>query len=86
MTHEEYIRKISQIIKSWNQDTDNETFKYICESFMNAKTTHEVTEIILSNLQFIDRMGLWSLANKAKRRINNLNKVRRELTDIIYLN
>jgi hypothetical protein len=82
-----YLSMIQRILKSWQYDlNDQERLQAIISAFMEAKTTKEVNEIIMSNLNFIDRMGLWKNANHAKRRINGLRATKIKLIDLKYLN
>ena len=87
MKPDDSLNFIRRILKTWQQDLEDQTkIENLRNAFMEAKTTKEVNEICLSNIQFIDRIGLWPFANRAKKRIIKLNKVKKELTDIIYLN
>jgi hypothetical protein len=87
MKSDESLNRIARLLKSWEHDLrDQDRLEAIVTAFMEAKTTKEVNEIILSNINFIDRMGLWRKANLAKRRINKLRAMTIKLTEIIYLN
>ena len=87
MKNENNLKKIILILDEWKKDlNDFSRIEKLRDAFMGAKTTSEVNEIIMANIQFIDRVGLWRLANRAKKRIINLNKVKMELTEKIYLN
>jgi hypothetical protein len=82
-----YLAKIGRLLKSWDYVLrDAERLEDLINAFMDAKTTKEVNEIIISNINFIDRMGLWKHANHAKRRINGLRATKIKLTDLRYLN
>jgi hypothetical protein len=82
-----YLTQITRILKSWEYDCqDHDRYESIVNAFMEAKTTKEVNEIIISNLNFIDRLGLWNQANRAKKRIIGLRAAKIKLTDLRYLN
>ena len=82
-----YFTKITRILKSWEYDLrDQDRYESITSAFMEAKTTKEVNEIIISNLNFIDRVGLWNHANRAKKRIIGLRAAKIKMTDLKYLN
>lgn len=82
-----YLTTIKRILKSWEYDLrDQDRYESITSAFMNATTTKEVNEIIISNLNFIDRVGLWNQANRAKKRIIGLRAAKIKMTDLRFLN
>ena len=84
---DDYIRKIFLIIDDWKKDLQNYSkIQLLRDALMEAKSEHEIDEIVLANLQFIDRVGLWKLANNAKKRVRNLNITKLRLTEKFYLN
>ena len=86
-TNNNYLKKIYLVMDQWKQDMENyEKIKLLTDAFMNARTEHEIDDIVMANLQFIDRVGLWKLANNAKKRIRNLQRIKMKLTEKIYLN
>ena len=86
-TNNNYLKKIYLVMDQWKQDMENyEKIKLLTDAFMNARTEHEIDDIVMANLQFIDRVGLWKLANNAKKRIRNLHTIKMKLTEKIYLN
>lgn len=85
MTITERINSIARSVWLWTLN-DQQRIEQVRNALLDAKRTSQVNDIVMSNLEFVDRMGLWRLANLAKRRINNLNKVKRELTELKYMN
>ena len=59
----------------------------IITAFMEANTNAEVNEIVNANLDFLNENSeLFVFARSARKRINNLFKVKMELTETIYKN
>lgn len=87
MKPQESFKRIVRLLKSWEAEIrDQERIEDIRTALMEAKTCKEVNEIAISNLNYIDRMGMWKHVNHAKRRINNLKATKIKLTDLKYLN
>jgi uncharacterized protein (DUF934 family) len=87
MKNNSYLRKIFLIIDDWKNDFENYSkIELLRDAFMYAKTEHEIDTIVMANLKFIDRVGLWKLANNAKKRLRNLQITKMKLTEKFYLN
>jgi hypothetical protein len=86
MKNNNYLRKIFLIIDDWKNDFEYSKIQLLRNAFMNARTEHEIDTIVMANLKFIDRVGLWKLANNAKKRIRNLQMTKMKLTEKFYLN
>ena len=87
MKNNNYLRKILLIIDDGKNDFENYSkIESLRDSFMNARTEYEIDTIVMANLKFIDRVGLWKLANNAKKRIHNLQITKLKLTEKFYLN
>jgi hypothetical protein len=55
--------------------------------FMEAKTTSEVDQIVWDNIDYLnENPRLYSFARNARRRINNLRRMKLKYTEIIYMN
>ena len=55
--------------------------------FLEAKTTSEVDQIVWDNIDYLnENPRLYSFARNARRRINNLRRMKLKYTEIIYMN